>query len=48
MLVAAEDVFEVKNVPSVLLQGSTLTENGRRRSLARRVEKDVPSLSCGQ
>jgi len=45
VLVSADDVFEVKNTPSVILQGPTLTENGRRRSLARLVEKDVPTLS---
>ena len=32
VLVAADDVFEVPNVPSLILQGPTLIENGDRRS----------------
>lgn len=45
VLVAPDDVFEVRRVPSVLLQGPTLVEDGARRTMARSVEKDVPSLS---
>lgn len=45
VLVAPDDVFEVKRVPSVLLQGPTLVENGARRTMARTVEKDVASLT---
>ena len=45
MLVAADDAFEVPKVPSLILQGPTLVENGDRRTQARMVEKDVPNLS---
>ena len=45
VLVAADDVFEVPKVPSLILQGPTLIENGERRTQARMVEKDVPNLS---
>lgn len=45
VLVSADDVFEVKDTPSVILQGPTLTENRRRRTPARLIEKDVDSLS---
>jgi len=45
VLVAADDVFEVKDTPSVILQGPVLTENGQRRTQARLVEKNVPDLS---
>ena len=44
VLVAADDVFEVPNVPSLILQGPTLVENGDRRTMAHIVEKDVPNL----
>ena len=45
VLVAADDVFEVPKVPSLILQGPTLMENGDRRTQARMVKKDVPNLS---
>jgi len=45
VLVAADDAFEVPKVPSLILQGPTLVENGDRRTQARMVEKDVPNLS---
>lgn len=45
VLVSAEDVFEVKRTPSVLLQGPVLTENTARRTPARFLERDVPALS---
>lgn len=45
VLVAADDVFEVKDTPSVILQGPVLTENGQRRTQARLIEKNVPDLS---
>ena len=32
VLVAADDVFEVPRVPSLILQGPTLVENGDRRT----------------
>ena len=34
LLVAADDVFEVPNVVSLILQGPTLVENGDRRTMA--------------
>ena len=49
VLVAADDVFEVTNVPSVVLQGPTLTENGARRTpsmLVRRNEADLTFEQC--
>jgi len=45
VLVAADDVFEVKRTPSVLLQGPVLTENTVRRTPARFLERNVPALS---
>lgn len=45
VLVAADDLFEVKRTPSVLLQGPVLTENTARRTPARILERDVPALS---
>ncbi len=45
VLVFSDDVFEVPNVPSVVLQGPTLTENGDRRSQVKLVEKDIPGLT---
>jgi hypothetical protein len=45
VLVAADDVFEVKDTPSVILQGPVLTENGQRRTQARLIERNVPDLS---
>ncbi|MBW2104118.1 MAG: hypothetical protein JRH05_15995 [Deltaproteobacteria bacterium] len=45
VLVATDDAFEVPKVPSLILQGPTLVENGDRRTQARMVEKDVPNLS---
>ena len=45
VLVSADDVFEVKRTPSVLLQGPVLTENTARRTPARFLERDVPALS---
>ena len=45
VLVAADDVFEVPKVPSLILQGPTLVEDGDRRTQARMVEKNIPNLS---
>ena len=45
VLVLADDIFEVTDVPSVILQGPTLTENSERRTLARIIEKDVATLT---
>lgn len=36
LLVAADDVFEAVKVPALLIQGPTLTEDARRRTLAQR------------
>ncbi len=49
VLVAADDVFEVTNVPSVVLQGPTFTEDGARRTpamLIRRNEADLTFEQC--
>lgn len=45
VLVAADDVFEVKRMPSVLRQGLVLTEDAVRRTPARFLESDVTALS---
>lgn len=45
LLVAPDDVFAVTKTPSVILQGPNLTENIDRRTLARIIEKDIPSLT---
>ena len=44
VLVAADDVFEAPKVPSLILQGPTLVENGDRRTLAPTVQKDLSNL----
>jgi len=48
VLVCADDVFEVTNVPSVVLQGPTLSEDGDRRTLARVVKRNEAELSFEQ
>ncbi|HPS01765.1 MAG TPA: hypothetical protein PLA90_09495 [Candidatus Sumerlaeota bacterium] len=45
VLALADDVFEVKRTPSVLLQGPTLSENGARRSQTRFIERDRAALT---
>ena len=45
VLVTADDVFEVKNTPSVILQGPVLSENAQRRTQARLIERNVPDLT---
>jgi hypothetical protein len=45
VLVAADDAFEVKDVPSVILQGPSLTENRDRRTMVRIFEKQVADLT---
>ena len=45
VLVASDDIFEVPDVPSLILQGPMLAEDGDRRTQARMIEKDVPSLT---
>jgi hypothetical protein len=49
VLVCADDVFEVTDVPSVVLQGPTLSEDGDRRTpamLTRRSETDLTFEEC--
>ena len=49
VLVCADDVFEVTNVPSVVLQGPTLSEDGDRRTpamLTMRNELDLTFQQC--
>jgi hypothetical protein len=48
VLVCADDVFEVTNVPSIVLQGPTLSEDGDRRTLARMVKRNVAELTFEQ
>ncbi|MHB9037079.1 MAG: hypothetical protein ACYC64_10445 [Armatimonadota bacterium] len=49
VIVAAADMFEVTNTPSVVLQGPTITENGGRRTqtmLVTRNEADLTFEQC--
>ena len=49
VLVCADDIFEVTDVPSVVLQGPTLVEDSARRTpamLARRNETDLTFEQC--
>ena len=49
VLVCADDVFEVTNVPSVVFQGPTLSEDGDRRTpamLTKRNEADLAFEQC--
>ena len=49
VLVASDDVFEVTDVPSVVLQGPTLSEDGDRRTpamLTKRNEADLTFEQC--
>lgn len=48
VLVCADDVFEVSNVPSVVLQGPTITENGDRRTPAMLIRRSEAGLSFEQ
>jgi hypothetical protein len=45
VLVTSDDVFEVTNTPSVVLQGPTLSEDGPRRSLGVQIQKNKPALT---
>ncbi len=45
VLVCADDIFEVTAVPSVVLQGPTLTEDTARRTPARQVRKNEGELT---
>lgn len=49
VLVCSDDVFEVTDVPSVVLQGPTLSEDGDRRTpamLTRRSQTDLTFEQC--
>lgn len=49
VLVCSDDVFEVTNVPSVVFQGPTLSEDGARRTpamLTKRSEADLTFEQC--
>lgn len=48
VLVCADDVFEVTDAPSVVLQGPTLSENGDRRTLAMRTTRNEANLTFEQ
>jgi len=45
MLVAADDVFEVPQVPSLVVQGPTLVEDVARRTLALRIVRDTDAMT---
>ncbi len=45
VLVAADDMFEVTQTPSIILQGPTLSEDGGRRTLAKQVRKNQGDLT---
>lgn len=45
MLVAADDVFEVVKVPALLIQGPTLTEDARRRTLAQWAARERETMT---
>lgn len=45
VLVAAEDVFDVPHVPSLVVQGPTLVEDAARRTLALRVVRDPEAMT---
>ena len=45
MLVCSDDIFEVMEVPSVVLQGPTLAEDAVRRTPARQVRRNEGALS---
>lgn len=48
VLVCADDVFEVTNVPSIVLQGPTLSEDGDRRSQAMLTKRNESGLAFEQ
>ncbi len=43
-LVSVDNVFEVTETPSVILQGPVMSENGTRRTQARLIEKDLDAM----
>ncbi len=45
VLMAADDVFEAVQVPALLLQGPTLTEDARRRTLAHWTARDQATMT---
>lgn len=48
VLVCADDVFEVTNVPNIVLQGPTLSEDGDRRSQAMLTKRNESGLTFEQ
>jgi hypothetical protein len=47
VLVAADDVFEATDVPALLVQGPTLVEDARRRTLAPQLlTRDTDAMTC--
>lgn len=48
VLVSADDAFEVTNVPSVVLQGPTLSEDSDRRTLAMLTKRNEADLTFEQ
>lgn len=48
VLVCADDMFEVTNVPSIVLQGPTLSEDGDRRSQAMLTKRNESGLTFEQ
>ena len=48
VLVASDDVFEVTDTPSVILQGPTMTEDGDRRTPAMLTRRNEPDLTFEQ
>ena len=48
VLVCADDVFEVTSVPSVVLQGPTLSEDGDRRTPAMLTKRNEEYLTFEQ
>ncbi|CAM2070222.1 hypothetical protein SCOR_32905 [Sulfidibacter corallicola] len=45
ILVPKDDPFEVKRLPSVILQGPVLEEHKRRRTMATFINRDLPNLT---
>ncbi|MHB9037898.1 MAG: hypothetical protein ACYC64_14670 [Armatimonadota bacterium] len=48
VLVCADDMFEVTNTPSMVLQGPTLLEDGSRRTQTRLVKRNETDLTFEQ
>ena len=48
VLVASDDVFEVTDTPSVILQGPAMTEDGDRRTQAMLTRRNEPDMTYEQ